>query len=235
MLYERALDSSFVLQPEGLITITTPNSFEYRKFISVDPIKCTGCGICEYACTLEKGEPVWNPTRSRIRVVRMAPLLNFALTCRFCKEAPCVKVCPEKALVQSEKTGIVYIDKEKTCKGCDWCVQFCPHGGVTLHSDTGIAITCDLCDGKPKCVELCPEEALDLVSTEEEAEKRIDEAFVKLPEITKKITNTVKKKDWKLVLIEAEKRSMRIIEKFETLNEKANTKKREKPPAPTNL
>ena len=145
-----------------------PQKFSEKKFVSVDPGKCTGCGICEYACTLEKGEPVWNPIRSRIRVIRMTPLLNFALACRFCYDAPCVKACPEKALVQSEKTGVLLV-KEKNCKGCDWCVQACPHGGITIHPETGKAVACDLCDGEPKCVEFCPEEALEVVSTDEAA------------------------------------------------------------------
>ena len=80
--------------------------FTERKFVSVDPSKCTGCGICEYACALEKGETV-NPLKSRIRTVRTMPFFNFALTCRFCEDAPCVKACPENAIVQSEKTGIL--------------------------------------------------------------------------------------------------------------------------------
>jgi len=197
---------------------------ESRKFVSVDPSKCTGCGICEYTCTLEKGEAIWNPIRSRIRVVRMTPLFNFALACRFCEDPKCVKACPEKALFQSEKTGIIMV-KDKQCKGCDWCVQACEHGGITIHSDTGKAISCDLCEGEPKCVEFCPEEALELVSTDEEAEKRFSGALEKLPAQTEQLTNTVKKKDWKPLLAEAEKRSMKVTEKLEALNKKATSKK----------
>jgi carbon-monoxide dehydrogenase iron sulfur subunit len=201
-----------------------PPKFESRKFVSVDPSKCTGCGICEYACTLEKGEAFWNPIRSRIRVVRMTPLFNFALACRFCEDAECVTACPEDALVQSEKTGILMV-KEKKCKGCDWCIQACPHGGITLHPDTGIAIACDFCDGEPQCVEFCPEEALEVVSTDEEAEKRFTDALEKLPAETERLTNTVKNKDWKPLLAEAEERSMKVTEKLEALNKKASAKK----------
>jgi carbon-monoxide dehydrogenase iron sulfur subunit len=201
-----------------------PTKFESRKFVSVDPSKCTGCGICEYACVLEKGEAVWNPIKSRIRVVRMTPLFNFALACRFCEDARCVTACPENALTQCEKTGILMVN-EKKCKGCDWCIQACSHGGITLHPDKGIAIACDLCDGEPKCVEFCPEEALDTVSTDEEAEKRFSDAMEKLPAETERLTNTVKNKDWKPLLAEAEKRSMKVTEKLEALNKKASTKK----------
>ena len=201
-----------------------PSKFQSRKFVSVDPSKCTGCGICEYACTLEKGESIWNPIRSRIRVVRMTPMFNFALACRFCEDAKCVTACPEKALVQSDKTGILMV-KEKKCKGCDWCIQACPHGGITLHPDTGLAIACDLCEGEPKCVEFCPEEALELVSTDEEAETRFNEALEKLPAQTERLTTTVKNKDWKPLLAEAEERSMKVTEKLEALNKKATAKK----------
>ena len=200
------------------------SKFSSRKFVSVNPSKCTGCGICEYVCTLEKGETICNPIRSRIRVVRMTPLFNFALACRFCEDAKCVTACPEKALVQSEETGIIMV-KEKKCKGCDWCIQACPHGGITIHPDTGIAITCDLCEGEPKCVEFCPEEALELVSTDTEAEERFNETMEKLPAETERLTTTVKNKDWKPLLAEAEERSMRVNEKLEALNKKASAKK----------
>ena len=195
-----------------------------RKFVSVDPGKCIGCGICEYACTVEKGEGVWNPLRSRIRVVRMAPVFNFALTCRGCDDAKCVKACPERALSQSESTGLLIIDQTK-CKGCDWCVQACDHGGITIHSETGKSIACDLCEGEPKCIESCPEEALEIVESDEAAEKRFNDAFANLPIQTEKLTIAVKNKDWKPLLAIAEKRSEKITEKLQDLNKKAAAKK----------
>ena len=198
---------------------------EQRKFVSVDPSKCTGCGICEYSCTLEKGEAIWNPIRSRIRVVRMTPLFNFALACHACKDANCVKAYPEKAISQAENTGLLIIN-DKKCKGCDWCVQACEHGGITIHSDTGKAIACDLCQGEPKCVESCPEEALELVDSDEAAEKRFSDALENLPAQTEQLTTIVKNKDWKPLLANAEKRSMKVTEKLEALNKKAVAQKR---------
>ena len=197
---------------------------QQRKFVSVDPGKCIGCGICEYACTVEKGEGVWNPMRSRIRVVRMAPVFNFALTCRGCNDAKCVKACPERALSQSESTGLLIIDEGK-CKGCDWCVQACDHGGITIHADTGKAIACNLCEGEPKCVDACPEEALEIVESDEAAEKRFNDALAILPAQTEKLMASIKSKDWKPLLATAEKRSEKITEKLQALNKKAATKK----------
>jgi Fe-S-cluster-containing dehydrogenase component len=203
----------------------TQQKFTERKFVSVDPSKCTGCGICEYACTLEKDEAVSNPLRSRIRTVRMMPMFNFALACRFCEDAACVKACPEKALVQSEKTGILMV-KEKQCKGCDWCIQVCPHGGIVLHPDTGVVIACDFCGGEPKCIEACPEEALDVVISDDAAEKRFTDAMDKLPAATEQLMEAVKKKDWKPMLADAEKRGEKVNEKLEALNKKARAKKK---------
>jgi carbon-monoxide dehydrogenase iron sulfur subunit len=200
---------------------------QQRKFVSVDPGKCIGCGLCEYACTVEKGEGIWNPIHSRIRVVRMAPVFNFALTCRGCQDARCVKACPERALSQSESTGLLIIDESK-CKGCDWCVQACEHGGITIHSDTGKAIACNLCEGEPKCVESCPEEALEIVDSDEAAEKRFNDALANLPAQTEKLTATVKSKDWKPLLAGAEKRSEIITEKLQNLNKRAAAKKQQK-------
>jgi carbon-monoxide dehydrogenase iron sulfur subunit len=197
---------------------------QQRKFVSVDPGKCIGCGICEYACTVEKGEGIWNPLRSRIRVVRMAPIFNFALTCRGCQDARCVKACPERALSQSESTGLLLIDQDK-CKGCDWCVQACEHGGITIHSETGKAIACNLCEGEPKCVESCPEEALEIVESDEAAEKRFNDAFTNLAAQTEKLAVAVKSKDWKPLLATAEKRSEKITEKLQALNKKEKAKK----------
>jgi len=158
----------------------------------------------------------------------MKPLFNFALACRFCEDAKCVTACPEKALSQAENTGIIMVS-DKKCKGCDSCVQACEHGGITIHSDTGLAVACDLCNGTPQCIEFCPEEALELVETDEVAEKRMSDTIAKLPEETERLSNTVKNKDWKPILADAEKRSLKVAEKLEALAKKEQTKKQKKP------
>jgi Fe-S-cluster-containing hydrogenase component 2 len=150
-------------------------------------------------------------------------MFNFALSCRACKDAKCVKACPEKALSQSESSGLLIID-DKRCKGCDWCVQACEHGGITIHTDTGKAIACDLCQGEPKCVESCPEEALSMVDSDEAADKLFNDALEKLPAQTEELTTQVKNKDWKPLLAAAEKRSEKVTEKLEALNKKAMAK-----------
>ena len=131
-----------------------------NQHVNCDSEKCVGCDICEYACSFEK-ENVFNPRKSRIRSVRIDQVVNTAITCKACKDAPCVIVCPEKALTQSLETGTIKVDEQK-CKGCDWCIDACKYGAITLHPNSNKAIICDTCGGDPKCIPVCPESALTL-------------------------------------------------------------------------
>jgi TPP-dependent indolepyruvate ferredoxin oxidoreductase alpha subunit len=130
-----------------------------NQHVNCDNEKCVGCDICEYVCSFEK-EKVFNPLKSRIRSLRIGQTFNTAVTCKACKEAPCIKACEEKALTQNEM-GTILVD-EKKCNGCGWCIEACEYGAVTLHPNTGKVIICDMCNGDPKCIPLCPESALSL-------------------------------------------------------------------------
>jgi Fe-S-cluster-containing hydrogenase component 2 len=159
----------------------------------------------------------------------MTPFFNFALTCRFCKDAKCVKACPEKAIIQSDGgkltgSGILIID-EKKCKGCDWCSQACDYGGITISVDSGKAVACNLCEGEPKCVDSCPEEALTLLDSDEAANKRFNDAKAKLPEQIEKLAEIVKSNNWAPLLEATDKRSTKVAEKLEVLNKKAQEQK----------
>ncbi|MGQ9539436.1 MAG: 4Fe-4S dicluster domain-containing protein [Candidatus Bathycorpusculaceae bacterium] len=189
-----------------------------KKFVAVDPGKCTGCSLCEYVCVLEKNEPLWNPLRSRIRVIRLAPAFNAALTCRFCKDAPCVRACSRNALTQSEE-GFILVDEAK-CDRCGWCIQACPYGGISLHPDKTSVLVCDLCNGEPKCVEFCPEEALELVTEDEAVNKKWMAAMEKIPSDIEKLTNLVERREWAVLFAEAEERAKRLSEKLEAINKK---------------
>ena len=115
---------------------------------------------------------------------------------------------------------------ENKCKGWDWCVQACEHGGITINPESGLAVACDLCGGEPQCVEFCPEEALELVATDEEAENRFNTALEKMAAQCEQLAVIVKNKDWKPLLSEAEERSGKVAEKLEALKKKAKSKKK---------
>jgi TPP-dependent indolepyruvate ferredoxin oxidoreductase alpha subunit len=129
-----------------------------NQFVNCDTDKCIGCNVCELVCSVEK-EKTFNPTKSRIRGLRLDVFSNIAVTCRACKDAPCVVSCPKDALRQSKDCGAIHVDEEK-CDGCGWCIEACQYGAVTLHPNTHKAIICDTCGGEPACVQECPESAL---------------------------------------------------------------------------
>ena len=131
--------------------------------MACDPNNCVGCNICEYACSLKK-EGVFNPIKSRIRTIRINLLINVAITCRKCEDAPCVIACPkEGALVQRQWDGLIMVNEEK-CDGCGWCIEACDFGAIAIHPEKKVAIVCDLCGGEPECLRWCPEEALQLTT-----------------------------------------------------------------------
>jgi carbon-monoxide dehydrogenase iron sulfur subunit len=132
-------------------------------------------------------EKTYNPTKSRIRAIRMGPLVNIAITCRHCEDPACVTACPKEALSQEEKTGVIMIDEEK-CNGCSWCIEACPFGAMMLHPKKGVVSTCDNCKdlGEPQCVKWCPEEALEFLTADVLAQKSRQTAVKNLLNATEK-------------------------------------------------
>lgn len=134
---------------------------------------CLGCKLCEVSCRTShsKSKDIikchkkekHTPT-SRI-FVESGKDFNFAVNCRHCKEAMCVKSCITGAMYKDPETGYVLNDPTK-CIGCWTCILACPFGAIARDiSDKKVVAKCDLCAevGQPACVENCPNRALILV------------------------------------------------------------------------
>jgi len=68
-------------------------------------------------------------------------------------------------MVIDEKTGATLI-VEDLCNGCGLCAEACPFNkkGTVIKFDPKrkVYFKCDLCGGKPACVDVCPTGALKL-------------------------------------------------------------------------
>ena len=97
-------------------------------------------------------------------------MIRFALICRRCEGAPCVKACPQGALEKvpsrTDDAGILR-RANMLCTGCGTCAIACPFG--TIYTDL-IPFPSSVCDGcrgrlksgeKPLCVQTCADGSID--------------------------------------------------------------------------
>ena len=149
--------------------------------VIADPTRCVGCRRCELACT-EFNDGKASPAMARIKVSRN---MNFGpkgvysgqrgegtwgkglVVQDLCKQCPHpvpgADACPNDAIVVLPPTNARVVDPKK-CVGCRMCQRACPWEMMSFDTDTQKATKCFLCDGKPKCVEACPAEALAYVA-----------------------------------------------------------------------
>ncbi|MEI6602159.1 MAG: 4Fe-4S dicluster domain-containing protein [Clostridia bacterium] len=138
---------------------------------------CLGCKLCEVHCRTahSKSKDIVKcykkeaPSPARV-VVEDGGDYNFALNCRHCKDAKCVKSCITGAMYRDPETGYIVNNPDK-CIGCWTCVLACPYGAIMRDtSNKKIVAKCDMCAevGTPACVANCPNQALILIEEEEE-------------------------------------------------------------------
>lgn len=136
------------------------------KALYIDYQKCTGCRLCELVCSVSH-DGISNPTRSRIRVMKWeAEGLYIPMSCQQCQDAPCMAVCPVKAISRDEELGRIFVDYD-VCIGCRSCIAACPFGAMSFNTMEKQVFKCDLCDGDPQCVRFCDMKAVDFVDATE--------------------------------------------------------------------
>ncbi|UCD45225.1 MAG: 4Fe-4S dicluster domain-containing protein [Candidatus Bathyarchaeota archaeon] len=124
-----------------------------KPWVVRDYIRCSGCRLCEVACTMKHEGRIW-PEASRIRVFMLVPGAEVPHLCAQCSEYPCVSSCPADALSVNDDTGAVIVDEEK-CTSCGACIKACPGQVPHLHPEKRHALICDLCGGDPECAKIC--------------------------------------------------------------------------------
>ena len=132
------------------------------KILMINHEKCTGCRLCELVCSVYH-DGVSNPTRSRINIIKWeAEGLYIPMSCQQCEDAPCMTICPVKAISRDQALDYVKIDYD-VCIGCRSCVAVCPFGAMGFNVIDKKVFKCDLCEGDPQCVRFCDVKAVEYV------------------------------------------------------------------------
>lgn len=130
--------------------------------INVYAERCAGCRQCEMVCSFHHTEK-FSPQLSRVTVQKDDRNgLDYPVMCRQCSECPPQDICPVHAITRNQNNA-TWVDWQ-TCTQCGACVSECTYNAIKLNHQ-GNPIICDLCDGKPQCVERCPTQALEYMES----------------------------------------------------------------------
>ena len=124
------------------------------KRLKIQAEKCTGCKICMATCSIIHYGFV-SPLFSGIQIATHNHRYK-QVYCVQCPKPPCVEACPEQNIIV--KGEIVTVKGD--CSLCGKCVEVCPYKAILIPPGAKKPVKCDLCMGKPKCVEMCPSGAL---------------------------------------------------------------------------
>jgi Fe-S-cluster-containing dehydrogenase component/formate-dependent nitrite reductase membrane component NrfD len=133
---------------------------------AIDLRKCIGCHACTIACKTEHQIPV-GVNRCWVKTVEKGSFPDtrrffFPVLCNQCVDAPCVRICPTRALYR-RRDGIVDLNGA-SCIGCRACMEACPYDQLFIDPNTHTAEKCNFCANRvenrlqPACVIVCPTE-----------------------------------------------------------------------------
>jgi Fe-S-cluster-containing dehydrogenase component len=156
------------------------------KVVAIDSARCINCSNCHIACKDEYCDNDWSPVaapqgkgqfwiriqeRQAARGTRMR-LERIPVMCQHCARPSCIESCKAQAIYK-RSDGIVIIDPE-LCNGCGACQHACGYGVIFENTERKIFQKCTLCahlldNGweQPRCVTVCPVDALAFVEHEE--------------------------------------------------------------------
>jgi Fe-S-cluster-containing dehydrogenase component/formate-dependent nitrite reductase membrane component NrfD len=134
----------------------------------IDQRRCIGCHACTVACKQEQDVPL-GVFRTWVKYIEKGEFPNTrrhftVLRCNHCDDAPCISICPTKALFRRDD-GIVDFDTSR-CIGCKSCMQACPYDALYIDPNEHTAQKCNFCAHrvdvglKPACEIVCPETAI---------------------------------------------------------------------------
>jgi Fe-S-cluster-containing hydrogenase component 2 len=135
--------------------------------------KCTGCHMCELACSAYHEGEYWPSVARLFAVVNPTTAAIKGHTCLQTACAKCQEACPNEAIVTRQITvrpegefagkekigesvgGLVLVVDEDLCTNCGDCYEACPYDVIREHPTREVAFKCDLCDGEPQCIAFC--------------------------------------------------------------------------------
>jgi Fe-S-cluster-containing dehydrogenase component/formate-dependent nitrite reductase membrane component NrfD len=166
-----------------------------RFGFAIDHRSCIGCHACTVACKQEHGVEL-GVFRTWVKYIEQGTFPDArryfsVLRCNHCDDAPCVEICPVKALYKRDD-GIVDFDPEQ-CIGCKACLNACPYDALHIDPESHTAAKCNFCAHrvdaglKPSCEVVCPTQAIvsgDLDDPESRISRLIasEETQVRAPE-----------------------------------------------------